>query len=270
MTMIVAATPMETFGSPDTDIFQRLWENDLTACQGIDCNGTVEFARGDYVRDGFARSFVLVRSIVEEDGVKKTFIRFEFLGDSGDKYLIRVVFDQSADVVIVHQFMRYYKTGMGRIRKIVHPMQQALEGTEIPPFFLAFAVQLLARYDVKNIMPMADGVQVEANVNKKAKGILPDSVQVVLEEKNAQVAPVFITMKTDEEELFTFRIKNAEVNGHLRPFLIAIDKDIVIFSKWGITKNQAHFDQAGFLRDMNASPSFLSLIVCPPEICNKK
>jgi hypothetical protein len=237
------------------NILQRLWENTITPCRES-CE-IAEFARGQYIDNGAARNFVLLQRAREEDNVKTMSVRLEFIGNQGDKYLLNA--ESSVDDLIkIFQLARYHKIDISRTRRIVTPPINELGETQMSPFFLTLSLQLLTQYKIRSTTNIQGFKHIDLTVYKNLKGLLPDEVKLILEEKNQFIAPTRVVFIMYDEILFAYNITNVFVNGKLRPSEIIVEtpkqNHVVHIDTWGLVEDyseNSYFGHSMFSFDIN-------------------
>jgi hypothetical protein len=252
--LISLLVPVHT--NAEESILQRLWKNTLISCAPQEsCENLAEIAEGRYIRNGAPKYFVLVQRAEEKNGIKKMFVRLEFLGNQGDKYLLRATHPiDYQDHVGLAQFVRYHEIDIHRIRRLALPLWQALKDTQVSPFFLTLPFQLLALYNVgENTNIEGDTLLVNSVVSEHARNILPDHVRLLVEEKEGYMAPTYVQFTEYDETLFAYSIQNKFTLGKLRPYRIQVDipeDDEIIFDTWRIVQDTSYFKRVGFAHDI--------------------
>lgn len=262
--LIGLVTPTKTFGSPD--LIQQLWENNVTPCK--ECT---EIAMGTYHRDGAKKPLTLLcRSQNGDGGTDSTAIHLNFLNPRGDKYVIVSVFHPQIDKVETRQVALLPDIDPDRARVISPSLYEELRETNINPLFLTLSLHLVKKYSAV----IHHGEEIQAVVDKKARYVLPHEIYVRVEKQGGYVAPVEVQMYRDKVVISTIRMKNAMVNGRLRPFWISLTSrgktDEISIDFWGMVKNNhEYFTPTGVGRGELSIPEISAKVSCPPEICKK-
>lgn len=240
----------------------------MVDCRKVfDSGECVEIAMGKYHRDGTEKSFILLRRSKSEDlGVDSTMVHLAF--ERGDKYLIVSTFSSSSFAMLTRQAGVVYNQDPDKSRVLTRPMWEELGETNITPMVLTLSLHLAKKY----IEKANHGEELEIIVDKNAQSILPHKIYVRVEEHDGHVAPVEVQMYRNEMVISTIHMKNAMVNGKLRPFWMSITSrgktDEIQIYFWGVVKNNhEYFTPTGLGRGELSIPEIQSKTLCPPEIC---
>lgn len=236
----------------EENILQKIWSNLRTSMSDDTCENRVEVTAGRYVNAVGTRNFTLARSACEFGSVKEERVRIDFADTRGHKYL-RIV--RVENVVHDIQLIRH-ANDPHRIRLFSGPRYEPLEGTRIPPFFLTMSIQMLAVYEASANVRLDGSVRLRAEVLKRGKGILPDSLELEVEQRNGHYAPTLLICRMYDVELYRFEIENDFVATKLRPRRISIsvpgtsNKDTVIFDEWRIAEVPQFLNEGEFLKEI--------------------
>ena len=262
--LIKAFLPVQAFAA--ADVLHRLWENDLTMCEGADC---VEVATGTYLRNGVEKPFTLLRrSLKGNAGADRTAVNLGFTHPRGDKYIVISTFHPQLDMVDTRQVALLPDIDPDRPRGVSLSIYEELRETNLSPLFLTLSLYLAKKYK-----EIHHGEEVQTIVDEKARHVLPHKIYLRVEERDGHVAPVEVRMYRDGVGIIcTIRMKNAMANGRLRPFWISLNSrektDIIFVRSWGMVKNDPEFfTPTGLGRGDVSIPSILSHVSCPETIC---
>ncbi|TSC69006.1 MAG: hypothetical protein G01um101470_1093, partial [Parcubacteria group bacterium Gr01-1014_70] len=259
---IIATVQTETFGSPNSNpnILQQLWENDVTPCE--ECT---EVAMGEYHRDGAKKQFTLLRKSWNLAEMVATAVNLAFRNALGNKYLILSHFLPEIDKIETGQTAILPDIDPDRPRGIPAPMYEELRETNISPLFLTLSLHLAKKYSGE----ILHGEEMEVVVDREVRIILPHKIYLRVEEQNGYIAPVEVQMYRNDAVISTIRMKNAMVNGRLRPFWISLTSrgktDEILINFWGIIQdNHEYFTSTGLGRGELSIPEIQSKVFCPP------
>lgn len=264
---VAITVSMPRFSFPD-DILKQLWENDLTPSL---CERCAEIAIGEYHRDGAKRPFILIRrSQNNSGGGISTATHLDFTNPRGDKYIIYSQFLAELGKVGTRQIALLPDIDPDRPRTVAPPMYEELRETNISPLFLTLSLHLAKKYHEET----SRGEGVKVIVNKGAEIILPHEMFLRVEEREGRVSPVEVQMYRDGLVICTSQMKNAMVNGRLRPFWINLvsrgKTDNIWISFWGVVESSdEYFTPMGLGRGELSIPEVSAKVSCPLEICKK-
>ena len=264
--LVAILIAMPRIGFSSSDILQQLWENDLTPCEKC-----AEIAMGEYIRDGAKKPFTLLRRSQNRDGgANSTAIHLDFLNPRGDKYVISSWFRPEFGKIETRQIALLPDIDPDRPRTVAPPMYEELRETNLSPLFLTLSLHLTKKYREKILR----GSEVEVVVDSSARSILPHEIYIRVEEREGYIAPIEVRMYRDGLVISTIHLKNAMVNGRLRPFWISINSrgktDEILVAFWGVVENNhEYFTPMGLGRGELSIPEISAKILCHPEICKK-
>lgn len=228
---------------------------------------------GEYYRDGAKKPFTLLRRSVNGDsGANSTAIHLAFWSALGNKYLILSRFRPEVNKMETRQAALLPTVDPDRQRVVASPMYEELWETNLNPLFLTLSLHLAKKYREKILH--GEEMEMEVVVDKEAQIVLPHEMYLRVEKREGHVSPVEIQMYRDGLVIYTIHMKNAMVNGRLRPFWISLTSrgktDEIWIAFWGVVEsNEEYFTPTGLGRGDLSIPEIQSKVSCPREICKK-
>ena len=231
----------------------------------------MEIAQGTYQHDSAKKPFFTLRKSTNGvQGASNTKVHLGFLNPLGDKYVILSRFLPEIGKIETRHLALLPDIDPDRPRIVSHSMYEELRETNISPIFLTLSLHIAKKYRQQSI----HGEEVIVAVDESARALLPRQIYLRVETHDGCVAPVEVQMYQGESVISIIHLKNAMVNGRLRPFRIYITSrgktDSISVDTWGLMDNkQEFFTAAGLSRGNISMPLIHSRVTCPKEICNE-
>lgn len=245
-------------------ILEKVWDNATSQYP-------LEIAKGRYKNTLGIRDLIIARSAGIMNGRKEERMRADFMDTKGNRIL------RIANPDIVFQFIRHANDS-NRIRIYYPTATESLMGTVIPPFLLTIHHHLIMVYGIAEEKKLKNGtikirvVQRGKKDNKIYGSMVPESLELLVEERNGLYAPIQLECFVGLVKIYTISYTNGYVYGKLRPFRLEVTSynedtpSIILFDVWYSAGTMLYLDPTSeFYKEISvpngARPTFR-----PPEI----